>query len=174
MTWMKNFPRERKPFFLYILNTHMISEEIAEGPEKSLMQTLAYRTVSKAAKDRHTLEGETSIAGREINCFEDLCLLLKVYQVEGRFAEAAEILTDPRTGLHSYVEGHRWELVLKYMGLLELQQQWDDLRDFCVLILKHSRHPNVDDTQFNIGKRGDDWKTWQALITANAKGDPMK
>lgn len=174
MTWMKNFPKERNPFFLYILNTHMISEETTQEREKHLMQTLAYRTISKAAKDRQNLNGETSIADREINHYEDLCLLLRVYLTEGRLAEAAEILTDPRIGFDNYVGGHRWELVQQYMGLLDLQQRWGELHDVCIAILTQSRHQTPEGTQSDYGKLGDDWKTWQTLITANAKGDPLK
>lgn len=174
MTWMKNFPRERKPFFLYILNTHMISEDKTKEQEKSLMQTLASRTISKAAKDRQNLTGETSIAGREINNFEDLCLLLRIYRAEGKLAEAAEILTDPRIGFDTYVGGHRWELVGQYMGLLGLQQRWGDLRNVCIAILTQSRDQELENSRFNFGRLGDDWKIWQTLITANAKGDRTK
>lgn len=138
------------------------------------MRTLACRTISKAAKDRQNLEGEPSIGGREINSFEDLCLLLRVYRAEEKLAEAAEILTDPRIGFDNYVGGHRWELVGQYMRLLGLQQRWEDLRDVCIAILTQSRHQNLDNTRFHFGELGDDWKIWQTLITANAKGDPMK
>jgi len=171
MTWMKNFPKERKPFFLYILNTHMISVQTANEQEKSLMQTLAYRTFSKAVKDKQKLEGKVSSAGREINSFEDLSLLLRVYRAQERYAEADEIITDPCIGFDAYVGGYKWELVGQYMELLSLQRRWGDLRDVCATVLKEARDREPEKTRFGFGKLGDDWKTWKTLLNANAKDD---
>jgi len=49
MSWMKNFPKNRKPYFLYILTTHLVSESPnTPENEKKLMQMLAYKNMSKA------------------------------------------------------------------------------------------------------------------------------
>ena len=174
MTWMKNFPKERKPFFLYILNTHLLSEQTIDEQEKSLMQRLAFKYLSKAASYIVESDEEASTDGRQIQSFEDRRLLLRVYQAQGKFLEAIEILEHPRLGLAPFLGGQRWELTRQYMDLLELCERWTQLRETCDLILEQSRDPDCSERPYGFGKLGDDWKTWQMLIRAENKDNPAK
>lgn len=170
---MKHFPKERRPFFLYILNTHKVSEQDTSEQQKALQQTLAYRTLSKAAADKQKSNGESNGMGREISSFEDLSLLIRIYRAQERYTELDEIFTDQRVGFNAYNGGIKWELVGQYMELLNLQQRWAQLREMCIAILKRCRDISFEDTTLSFGKLGNDWKIWQMLVSASAKHDPI-
>ena len=52
MVWMKNFPKKREPYFLYIVTTYSLAGDSANSEsERGLFQTLAYKCISKAAAD---------------------------------------------------------------------------------------------------------------------------
>lgn len=167
MTWMKNFPNERKPYFLYVLNTHLASNQTPDEQEKSLMQTLAYRTISNAVKATQDSNGASSSVGRRIDTFEDLALLLRVYIAADRKSEALDLIQDPRVGFPKFAGGEKWELVLRYMELLKMQKNWGSLRHVCLQLLEDSSHPSPTNTLFGVGKLGSDFKVWSAAIQAN-------
>lgn len=174
MSWMKNFPKERKPYFLYILNTHLISERATNEQEKSLMETLAYKYLSKAATTVSESSGGVLSSGRQIQTFEDRYLLLRVYRAQGKYKEAIDMLENHRIGMGSVSGGCRWELAGQYMDLLEKQENWIQLHTVCRHILAESRETSHADPQYDFAELGNDWKTWQMFIQASTKDDSLR
>ena len=171
-SWMKNFPKKREPFFLYILTIHRLAEDLTTPEsERTLLRSLASRFLSKAASEAQDgVDGIKPV--RSISNLEDLLLLIRVYRAQERFSEAAVIARNSRTGLESPVGRNSWEIARQLIELLELSHQWTDLWHFCQQLLVDARDYSLDGRfhliHFPFGKLGDDWKVWQALIHANS------
>lgn len=172
-SWMKKFPKNRDPFFLYILTMHSLAEELATPEsERTLLQSLAYKFLSKAASEvADVAEGTKST--RAITTLEDLLLLIRVYRAQERYSEAAVIARESPLGLESSQGRSPWELVRHVIDLLELSHQWIELWQLCQRLLVDARESSLErrfqSTHYSFGKFGDDWKVWQALITASSK-----
>ena len=170
-SWMKNFPKKREPFFLYILTIHRLAEDLTTpDPERTLLRSLAFKFLSKAASE--VQDGPDGLKPtRAISTLEDLLLLIRVYRAQGRFSEAAVIARDSRSGLESPVGRNSWELARQLIDLLELSHQWTELWQLCQQLLVDARDNSLDGrfhlTHFHFGKLGDDWRVWQAFITAS-------
>ena len=170
-SWMKNFPKKREPFFLYILTIHTLAEDLATPePERTLLRSLAFKYLSKAASE--VQDGPAGVKpARAISTLDDLLLLIRVYLVQGRFSDAAVIARDSRSGLESPVGRNSWELIRQLMDLLELSNQWTELWQLCQQLLVDARDNSLDGRfhliHFTFGRLGDDWRVWQALITAS-------
>lgn len=170
-SWMKNFPKNRDPFFLYIVTIHKLAEDSATPEsERTLLRSLAYKFLSKAASE--VPEGVEGIKPtRAIKTLEDLLLLVRIYRVQGKYSEAAAIVRDSRTGMESPLGRNSWELVRQLIELLELNHQWSELWQLCQQLLIDARDVSTETrlhlTHYPFGKLGDDWKVWQALITAS-------
>ena len=170
--WMKNFPRNRDPFFLYILTIHKLAEEsTTPEPERTLLRSLAYKFLSKAASE--VANGPEGIKPtRAINTLEDLLLLVRIYRAQGRYSEAITIVRSSRTGIESSLGRNSWELIRQLIELLELSHQWEVLWKLCQQLLIDARDDSTE-RQFRLahypfGKLGDDWKVWQALVAASS------
>ena len=170
-SWMKNFPKRREPFFLYILTMHRLAEEsTTPESERTLLRSLALKFLSKAAS-----EGSNGVDGvkptRAIDNLDDLLLLIRVYRAQGKYSEAAAIAKDSRIGLESPQGRNSWELVRQLIELLELNHQWSELWQLCQQLLVDARDNSPERrfrlTHYAFGRLGDDWKVWQALITSS-------
>ncbi|KAL6716429.1 hypothetical protein ACLMJK_005996 [Lecanora helva] len=167
MTWMKNFPKDRKPFYFYIINTHLVSVSSSDDSEKGLMRSLAYKYLSKAAAES---DGTVTYSGRQIETMEDRSLLLRIYRTQGKYKEAIDLMLHSPIGLPSLTGGTRWYFMRQYMDILELAEQWKDLYEVCRIVLRNSRKGQAFiDSGFNFGDIGDDWKVWQLLVKSGDK-----
>lgn len=170
-SWMKNFPKNRDPFFLYILTIHTLAEDSATpDSERTLLRSLAHKFLSKAASE--IPEGAEGIkATRAITTLEDLLLLVRVYRVQAKHSEAAAMVRDSHTGMESPLGRNSWDLVRQLIELLELSHQWAELWQLCQQLLVDARDNSTERrfhlTHYPFGKLGDDWKVWHALITAS-------
>ena len=171
-SWMKNFPKKRDPFFLYILTMHKFAEDPATPEsERTLLRSLAYKFMSKAASEvPDGVEGIKST--RAINTLDDLLLLIRVYRAQGKYSEAAAVVRDSRTGMESPLGRNSWELIRQLIELLELSHQGVELWQLCQQLLVDARNESIERqshlTHFPFGKLGDDWKVWQAFITVSS------
>lgn len=172
MVWQKNMPAKRTPFFLYILCCYLVSTRgSVDEKERRLSQLLSYKFLSKAAEGApERLPGEDPPApARAINTEEDLYLLLRVFESQGRYSEALERLEDPRTGLTSDYSKNSWELARQIIRFHELDEQWEGLWLTCQEILERVppqfSKPSTPATRFNFGLLGDDWLVWDGLVT---------
>lgn len=177
-TWMKNFPKNRGPFFLYVLTMHKLAEDsITPESERALLRSLAYKFLSKAVSEvPNGAEGINST--RAINTLQDLLLLVRVYRAQGKHSEAAAIVRDSRTGMESPLGRNSWELVRQRIDLLGLSHQWTELWQLCQQLLIDARAQSTERqfhlTHYPFGKLGDDWKVWQALITSSTNIDTQE
>ena len=131
------------------------------------MQTLAHRYLSKAAKDIPEFDGNISMAGRHIITYEDRALMLRVCRAQARYGEAADMIADQQTGLWTLPPREKWEFATQYMDFQALNEDWAGLWDTCVVILEESRSTFSGVLQYDFGRLGDDWKTWETLVRAN-------
>ena len=170
-SWMKNFPKRRDPFFLYILTMYRLTEDSATPEsERTLLRSLAYKFLSKAASDAPDKVEEIKPT-RAISTLGDLSLLVRVYRAQGKYPEAAAIIRDSRIGLESALGRHSWELVRQLIELLELSRQWLEVWQLCQQLLLDARNQCLEtfhSIHYPFGKLGDDWKVWQAFINASS------
>ena len=174
MTWMKKFPQERRPFFLYIMTTHILSEQGNDERECSLMRNLAYRFLSQAVREANESDGTISASSRQIQTFDDRCLLLRVYRDHGRLQEAVDILNSQNLGMRSITGADQWELTRQYLEMLEIREDWPKLFATCWQLLNGSRNPDHAQEMFGYGELGNDWKIWRTAVHANAKRNRKK
>ena len=171
-SWMKNFPKNRDPFFLYILTIHKLAEEpTTPESERTLLRSLAYKFLSKAASE--VPDGVEGIKPtRAINTLEDLLLLVRIYRAQARYSEAVAIVRNSRTGIESPLGRNSWELIRQLIELLELSHQWEVLWRLCQQLLVDARDDSTErrfhSAHYPFSKLGDDWKVWQALVTASS------
>ena len=113
--------------------------------------------------------------GRTLHTTEDLLLLIKVYDLQGKHEEALAVLDRPATSIHSQIGGHSWELVRSRIDLLHTLYLWKDEWQFCWELLQDARPDvlrNSSRTPYSsFGEIGDDWKVWSGLIEATARLD---
>ena len=179
MVWMKHFHHDRKPFFLYILTTHLISESSKDKQRKELAKALAYKHISKAAADTKVPIMETSDPSKEIQSVDDLKLLLKIYRAQHKYHEAINICEDPRFGLEVQHGTNKWDVFMQYMELLAIAGRWNELYWMCRWALQEFLSgllPNEAATyaKLNLGIFGNNWKIWQMLLRAsNNNLDPI-
>ena len=87
--------------------------------------------------------------------------------------EALSILDDWRKGFASPLGNRSWELALQVIELQGLCEHWETQRCTCRDILQAARPEKFkvenSDSPLAFGERGDDWKVWQALVTATVK-----
>ena len=175
-SWMKNFPKKREPFFLYILTMHRLAEDSATPEsERNLLRSLAFKFISKAASEAADADGIKST--RAISTLEDILLLIRVYRAQGKYAEAAAFAKDSDVGIESPLGRNSWELVRLLIEMLELSHKWMESWQLCQQLLVDARDSSYERrfemTRYSFGKLGDDWKVWQAFITANSRiGNP--
>ena len=170
--WMKNFPRNRDPFFLYILTIHKLAEDsTTPESERTLLRSLAYKFLSKAASEV-PFGPEGIKSARAINNVEDLLLLVRIYRSQGRYPDAIAIIRNSRFGMESPIGRNSWELIRQLIELLELNHQWDISWKLCQHLLIDAREDytgrQLHPSRYPFGKFGDDWKVWQALVTATS------
>ena len=177
MAWMKNFPTDRKPFFLYILTTHLISENVNDLQRKGLAQALAYKYISKAAADTPSPIGAIPDPGKQISSPQDLYLLLRIYRAQNKYEEAIAICKDSRFCLDVHTGTSKWEVCEQYIEFLAMQGRWEELHAICGQMLINSLQAESTGTsiihEFNLGILGNNWNVWRMMLRANSKQVPV-
>lgn len=178
MMYQKNFPKERHPFFLAIVSSHLagMSPQASETDRK-LFTPLAYRLLSKSATDaldyEMSPEKDPSKNVRALQSAGDLQLLVAIYRLQGKYTEAIAALDDPHIGLGSRICGRSWDLVREKIELYSLCELWENLWRFCRDILMDARADSLHNAgyfpRFGYGVFGDDWKVWSGLMTASVQ-----
>ena len=177
-TWQKAFPKQRTPFFLWALTSHLVSKapDILDLNRK-LAQGLAYTVLAKAAEEvplRKKGAGDPSKPTRALNTEQDLLLLVEVYVAQHKYVEALAVLENPRTGYASHLTSNKWDIARRMIGLYELSKNWQGEWDVCSAILVNAR-PDIfdkmtdDSAKYDFGQLGDDWRVWDGLVTACGK-----
>ncbi|KAL8674694.1 MAG: hypothetical protein Q9168_000926 [Polycauliona sp. 1 TL-2023] len=173
MTYTKNFPNRRDPFFWTIFANFMAAKTLPDGnSEKQLCGTMAYRMCAKAAEavvshseQDHSTEMKKGLSnGRVIRTLDDIVFLLDIYESQGKYEEAISILESDRTGITSSIGKRSWKLVTSKIRLLGSAQRWLDQFKFCSELLEDASPVNDKPSIQGCGKLGNDGYVWNALI----------
>ncbi|KAL8999299.1 MAG: hypothetical protein Q9169_001844 [Polycauliona sp. 2 TL-2023] len=167
MTYTKNFPDKRDPFFWTIFANFMAAENLPDGnSEKLLCGTMAYRMCAKAA-EAVVLDQEKELSsGRVIRTLDDIAFLLDIYESQGKYEEAVSILESDRTGIRSSIGKRSWKLVTSKIRLLGSARRWLDQFKFCSELLEDASPINDKPSVHGFGKLGNDGYVWNALVNA--------
>lgn len=192
MVYSKNFPKRRQPFFWVILSSYLVSTaKCTSGRETQFYRDMAHRLLSKAAADvpqedltadiksidleNSNIDGSkgSSNPPRTLHNSNDLRLLVRVFKSQGRYQEALDILNDPRTGLKSSIGANSWDLVLEKLDLQRQCEMWEEQWNFCHNLLADALPAEATYSEkhgpLGYGHFGDDWKVWDAIVTACQK-----
>lgn len=109
-------------------------------------------------------------AGRDIHKPEDLFLLLRIYRAQGKYDDAMKVIDTAQQKKMAPILANNWEVARQMIELTVLAQQWGKLFSYCSDILVDSFRAPLEPSSAQAirwGRLGDDWKVWQALLTAN-------
>ncbi|CEJ59380.1 hypothetical protein PMG11_08005 [Penicillium brasilianum] len=162
MSLQKNFPKDRKYYFWAIFLSHMIAiDDASSETDRKLFGTLAYRMISKAAAD--VPEGSQLLSPpRAIQTSEELRLLIRIYENQGRNSEVVKILDSENLGLKSRIVQND-SAFLGYKAFnLGVSKMWAEgisfVRDLYTV-------PD-DKEKLKALRELDDWSIWNLLVQA--------
>ncbi|EEP79941.1 predicted protein [Uncinocarpus reesii 1704] len=131
-----NFPRARKYYFWAIFMCYLISADPTSSPaDKSLFGTLAYRMISKAADSVPADPKELLSPGRAIQTAEELFLLIKIFDQQGRFGDIIKLLNSQHLGVKSRIAQNDWSFVTKKLATLEKAGLWEQALSYAEELL---------------------------------------
>ena len=148
----------------------MLSKAVALIPEDSAISHM--EKLSLESEKSNAGKGQSDVS-RALQNPGDLQFLLRIFQEQGRYKEALEILNDPRTGLTSSIGQSSWELVLAKVALHESCELWEVQWNECHELLRRANSLYDKDTDntsgVNVGAFGNDWTIWAAFLKACSK-----
>ncbi|KAL4964734.1 MDM20/NAA25 family protein [Aspergillus stella-maris] len=166
MSLQNNFPKKRKYFIWAIFLSYLLA--VAEGSsdmDRKLFGTLAYRMVSKAAESVPADPKELLSPPRAIQTAEELLLLVKIYESQGKHAEIVKILNSENLGIKSKMVRNDWSFVGVKLSSLEQAEMWTEGLAYTKELLAI---PTTEEEKKAIQER-DDWAVWHLLVTATQK-----
>lgn len=102
---------------------------------------------------------------RAIQTSEELLLLTKIFELQGRHAEVVTILDSENLGISSRIVQNDWSFVRAKLLSLEKAEKWDEGLSYAKSLL--------DMTDAEALKERDDWTVWNLLLSATQKiGNP--
>ncbi|KAJ5673827.1 hypothetical protein N7462_009266 [Penicillium macrosclerotiorum] len=176
MSLQKNFPKDRKYYFWAIFLSHMIAiDDTSSEIDRKLFGTLAYRMVSKAAADVpiekvgrlpnppiYTNRSQLLSAPRAIQTSEELLLLIKIYEAQGRFDEVVKTLDSENLGLSSRIVQNDTAFLGFKASNLGAGKMWEEAISFV-----KSLYTVPDNEEKRKALREiDDWNIWNLLVEA--------
>ncbi|KAL2007064.1 hypothetical protein VTN00DRAFT_8502 [Thermoascus crustaceus] len=164
MSLQNNFPKSRKYYFWAIFLCYLITVDPASSDaDRKLFGALAYRMISKAADSVPSDPKELLSPPRAIQTSEELLLLTKIFELQGRHAEVVSILDSENLGISSRVVQNDWSFVRAKLLNLEKAEKWDEGLSYAKSLL--------DTTDAEALKERDDWTVWNLLLSATQKID---
>ncbi|KAI5309023.1 hypothetical protein KEM55_004273 [Ascosphaera atra] len=163
MSLQFNF-KERKFYFWAVFLCYMVAVDPASSDmDRKLFGTLAYRMVSKAASLVPSDPQELA-PPRAVKTSEELLLLVKIFETQGRYVEIAETLGSKSTGIESKIAQGDWTFVQERIASLRKAHLWEELlrttKELLALPEGEDEKPAFDPEE------RDDWKVWQGLLEA--------
>ncbi|KAE8351475.1 N-acetyltransferase B complex non catalytic subunit-domain-containing protein [Aspergillus coremiiformis] len=161
MTLQSNFPKTRKYYLWAIFLSHLVATDQASSEtDRKLFGTLAYRMVSKAADSVPPDPKELLSPPRAIQGPEELLLLVKIFESQGRHDEIVKILDSENLGLSSRIIQHDWSFVGVKLSSLEKAEMWT--QGLCYARDLLGIHNNEEERK-TLQER-DDWAVWKLLV----------
>ncbi|KAL1965647.1 hypothetical protein VTN77DRAFT_5324 [Rasamsonia byssochlamydoides] len=169
MSLQNNFPKSRKYYFWAIFLCYLITvDPSASDADRKLFGTLAYRMISKAAESVPADPKELLSPPRAIQTAEELFLLIKIFESQGRNEEIVKILDSENLGIKSRIVQNDWFFVRAKLLNLEKAGLWTDGLGFARDLLTI---PDDEEAAKAALKERDDWGVWELLVSATKKID---
>ncbi|KAL4944916.1 hypothetical protein BDV06DRAFT_186114 [Aspergillus oleicola] len=163
MSLQNNFPKKRKYYIWAIFLSYLLAvDEASSDMDRKLFGTLAYRMVSKAAESVPSDPKELLSPPRAIQSAEELLLLVKIYESQGKHAEIVKVLDSENLGLKSKMVQNDWSFVGEKLSSLEKAGMWTEGLSYTKELLAI---PTTEEEKKAIQER-DDWAVWHLLVTA--------
>lgn len=100
---------------------------------------------------------------RAIQSAEELYLLIKIFESQGRRDEIVKVLDSENVGLNSRIVQNDWFFIRAKLLNLEKTENWTNALGYARELLKLSD----DETAARaLLKERDDWGVWELLLTA--------
>jgi N-terminal acetyltransferase B complex non-catalytic subunit len=110
---------------------------------------------------------------RAIQSAEELLLLTKIYESQGRYDEIVALLNSENLGINSRIVQSDWSFVTTKLDALERVGNWQEALSFAQELL-HLADDVPDGTGGMNNREKDDWKVWNLLLTAARQLDDAK
>ncbi|PYI06608.1 hypothetical protein BO78DRAFT_343164 [Aspergillus sclerotiicarbonarius CBS 121057] len=163
MALQSNFPKTRKYHLWAIFLSYLVSiDEASSETDRKLFGMLAYRMVSKAAESVPSDSKELLSPPRAIQSAEELLLLIKVFESQGRHAEIVKVLDSENLGISSRVIQNDWSFVGDKLSNLEKAQMWTEGLAYTKELLAIP----TNEVERKALQERDDWAVWHLLIAA--------
>ncbi|KAL1987664.1 hypothetical protein VTN96DRAFT_2905 [Rasamsonia emersonii] len=167
MSLQNNFPKTRKYYFWAIFLCYLITvDPSASDADRKLFGTLAYRMISKAAESVPADPKELLSPPRAIQTAEELFLLIKIFESQGRHEEIVKILDSENLGIKSRIVQNDWFFVRAKLLNLEKAELWTDGLGFARDLLTI---PEDEKAAKAALQERDDWGVWGLLVSATKK-----
>ncbi|KAL4927148.1 MDM20/NAA25 family protein [Aspergillus undulatus] len=166
MSLQNNFPKKRKYYIWAIFLSYLLAvDEASSDMDRKLFGTLAYRMVSKAAESVPSDPKDLLSPPRAIQSAEELLLLVKIYESQGRHAEIVKVLDSENLGIKSKMVQNDWSFVGVKLSSLEKAEMWSEGLSYAKELLAI---PTTEEERKAIQER-DDWAVWHLLVTATQR-----
>ena len=99
---------------------------------------------------------------RAIQNAEELLLLAKIFESQGRHSELVNILNSETVGISSRIIQNDWSFVGEKLSSLEKAQMWTEGLSYTKSLLAI---PNTEDERKAL-QEYDDWAVWSLLVAA--------
>ncbi|KAL3468340.1 N-acetyltransferase B complex non catalytic subunit-domain-containing protein [Aspergillus heterothallicus] len=163
MSLQNNFPKKRNYYIWAIFLCHLLAvDEASSEMDRKLFGTLAYRMVSKAAESVPADPKELLSPPRAIQSAEELLLLVKIFESQGRHSEIVKILESENLGIKSKMVQNDWSFIGVKLSSLEKAEMWIEGLSYTKELLAI---PSTEEEKKAIQER-DDWAVWHLLVTA--------
>lgn len=108
---------------------------------------------------------------RAIQTAEELILLIKIFQAQGRDDEILKILDSDNLGLNSRLVQNDWFFIREKLLSLERAEKWTSGLEYAKELLTM---PEEDEAAKKLLQERDDWGVWSLLLTSTKKLDDKK
>ncbi|KAK2788459.1 hypothetical protein FQN53_003605 [Emmonsiellopsis sp. PD_33] len=169
MSLQNNFPKERKYYFWAIFMCYLIAADpVNTETDRKLFGTLAYRMISKAASSVPTDPKELLSPPRAIQTAEELFLLIKIFDTQGRYDETVTLLNSKSIGIESRIAQNDWSFVSAKLANLEHAGLWEEALSFTRELLTLPSDLANGTATASVQEK-DDWQVWNLLLIATEK-----
>jgi N-terminal acetyltransferase B complex non-catalytic subunit len=105
---------------------------------------------------------------RAIQTAEELLLLIKIFQSQGRNDEILKFLDSDNLGLNSRIVQNDWFFIREKLLALERAEKWVDGYKYATELLSL---PAEDEAAKKLLQERDDWGVWNLLLSSTKKID---
>jgi N-terminal acetyltransferase B complex non-catalytic subunit len=105
---------------------------------------------------------------RAIQTAEELSLLIKIFDTQGRYGEVVSLLSSENLGIKSRIAQNEWTFVVAKLDYLEKAGLWEDALTSSRELLTLPDNITNGTTMSTVTEK-DDWRVWNLLLTATER-----